>query len=109
MLIAARAQGRPTGQVLVERGILRHDQLARAVAEGAAELGLRVASPRDEHRRGGSTMIQLPPGTNHRVLAEMRDADLYADCRGTTLRLSPGNVTSAVGVERLLRVLARLF
>jgi type IV pilus assembly protein PilB len=30
---AARAQGRPTGQVLVERGVLRHDQLARAVAE----------------------------------------------------------------------------
>ncbi len=30
---AARAQGRPTGVVLVERGILRHDQLARVVAE----------------------------------------------------------------------------
>ena len=30
---AARAQGRPTGQVLVEQGVLRHDQLARAVAE----------------------------------------------------------------------------
>jgi type IV pilus assembly protein PilB len=30
---AARSQGRPTGQVLVERGVLRHDQLARAVAE----------------------------------------------------------------------------
>src|SRR5580658_11228613 len=30
---AARAQGRPTGHVLVERGILRHDQLARVVAE----------------------------------------------------------------------------
>jgi type IV pilus assembly protein PilB len=29
----ARSQGRPTGQVLVEQGILRHDQLARAVAE----------------------------------------------------------------------------
>src|SRR6195256_918841 len=29
----ARAQGRPTGQVLVERGVLRHDQLARVVAE----------------------------------------------------------------------------
>ena len=29
----ARAQGRPTGLVLVERGILRHDQLARVVAE----------------------------------------------------------------------------
>jgi type IV pilus assembly protein PilB len=30
---AAREQGRPTGIVLVERGILRHDQLARVVAE----------------------------------------------------------------------------
>ena len=30
---AARSQGRPTGQVLVERGVLRHDQLARVVAE----------------------------------------------------------------------------
>jgi len=30
---AARAAGRPTGVVLVERGILRHDQLARVVAE----------------------------------------------------------------------------
>ena len=29
---AARAQGRPTGLVLVERGVLRHDQLARVVA-----------------------------------------------------------------------------
>src|ERR1700751_5813111 len=29
----ARGQGRPTGQVLVELGVLRHDQLARVVAE----------------------------------------------------------------------------
>jgi type IV pilus assembly protein PilB len=30
---AARSQGRPTGLVMVERGVLRHDQLARVVAE----------------------------------------------------------------------------
>jgi type IV pilus assembly protein PilB len=30
---SARAQGRPTGMVLVEQGVLRHDQLARVVAE----------------------------------------------------------------------------
>src|SRR5208283_4413419 len=30
---SARFQGRPTGVVLVERGVLRHDQLARVVAE----------------------------------------------------------------------------
>jgi type IV pilus assembly protein PilB len=29
----ARQQGRPTGQVLVEQGVLRHEQLARVVAE----------------------------------------------------------------------------
>jgi type IV pilus assembly protein PilB len=29
----ARAQRKPTGQILVEQGILRHDQLARVVAE----------------------------------------------------------------------------
>jgi type IV pilus assembly protein PilB len=29
----ARVQGRPTGLVLVEQGVLRHDQLARVVAE----------------------------------------------------------------------------
>ena len=88
--------------------LLAHNRaLASLLIEGAADLGLRVASPLDEQRRGGSTMFRLPPGTNQRVLAELRVADLYADCRGTTLRLSPGNVTSAEGVERLLRVLAR--
>jgi selenocysteine lyase/cysteine desulfurase len=81
--------------------------LASPLIEAAADLGLRIASPLEEHRRGGSTMIQLPPGTNQRVLAELREAGVYADCRGATLRLSPGNVTSAEGVERLLRVLAR--
>jgi type IV pilus assembly protein PilB len=30
---ASREEGRPTGLVLVERGVLRHDQLARVVAE----------------------------------------------------------------------------
>src|ERR1700746_1315832 len=29
----ARGQGRPTGLVLVEQGVLRHDELARVVAE----------------------------------------------------------------------------
>ena len=90
--------------------LLAHNRaLASPLIEAAADLGLRIASPLEEHRRGGSTMIQLPRGSNQRVLAELRDSDVYADCRGTTLRVSPGNVTSPDGVERLLRVLARLF
>jgi kynureninase len=89
--------------------LLAHNRaLASPLIEAAADLGLHIASPLEEHRRGGSTMIQLPPGSKQRVLAELRASGLYADCRGTTLRLSPGNVTTAEGVERLLRVLARL-
>lgn len=90
--------------------LLAHNRaLASRLIDGAADLGLRMASPLDEQHRGGSIMIQLPPGRNQPVLAELRAAGVYADCRGTTLRLSPGNVTSADGVERLLRVLARAF
>jgi selenocysteine lyase/cysteine desulfurase len=89
--------------------LLAHNRvLASRLIEGAADLGLGIASPLDEIRRGGSTMFQLPPGTHLRVLAELREAKVYADCRGTTLRLSPGNMTSPDGVERLLRVLSKL-
>ncbi|HLZ96501.1 MAG TPA: aminotransferase class V-fold PLP-dependent enzyme [Steroidobacteraceae bacterium] len=90
------------------KALLAHNRtLAAALIEGAAELGLPITSPLDERRRGGSTMIRLPPGTHGRVLSALRDAGLYADSRGTTLRLSPGNMTSAGGVERLIRVLSR--
>src|SRR5437879_12014671 len=43
----ARTQGRPTGQVLVEQGVLRHDQLARVVAErfGLDYVDLSVFEP----------------------------------------------------------------
>jgi selenocysteine lyase/cysteine desulfurase len=86
--------------------LLAHNRaLAAPLIEAAGDLGLSMASPLEEYRRGGSTMIQLPPDSIQEVLAKLRDSALYADCRGTTLRLSPGNVTSAEGVERLLRVL----
>jgi selenocysteine lyase/cysteine desulfurase len=90
--------------------LLAHNRaLAAPLVEAAGDLGLRIASPLEEHRRGGSTMIQLPPDSIQGVLAKLRDSGLYADCRGTTLRLSPGNVTSAEGVARLLRVLRGVF
>ena len=55
---AAREQGRPTGVVLVERGILRHDQLARVVAErfGLDFVDLTVYRPR--HGRGQPDQLQ---------------------------------------------------
>jgi selenocysteine lyase/cysteine desulfurase len=39
------------------------------------------------------------------VVAGLREQKVFVDCRGTTLRVSPGNVTSMDGVDRLLRSL----
>jgi kynureninase len=88
--------------------LLAHNRaLAVPIVETARKLGLRLASPPDDARRGGSIMIQLPTAAPQRVLETLRASGVYADCRGVTLRLSPGNLTSAAGVERLLRVLER--
>ena len=54
-------------------------------------------------------MFQLPPGVDPAALVgRLREQKLFTDCRGRTLRLSPGNVTTAAGVERLLGALPAL-
>ena len=89
--------------------LLAHNRaLAAPIVETAQKLGLRLASPPDDARRGGSIMIQLPTAAPQRVLETLRASHVYADCRGATLRLSPGNLTSAAGVERFIRVLERI-
>jgi kynureninase len=76
---------------------------------GADQLGLTVLSPREETRRGGSVMLNVPVAADpDAVITSLREAGVYADCRGTTLRLSPGSVTTGAGVERLLDTLGRL-
>jgi selenocysteine lyase/cysteine desulfurase len=92
------------------RALLAHNRaLTAAIIAGAGELGLSLVSPRDEARRGGSVMISVPTSADPRALVDnLRAAGVYADCRGTTLRLSPGTVTTHAGVERLLGELRRL-
>jgi kynureninase len=76
---------------------------------GCRELGLTLVSPTRAEERGGSVMFRLPAGGDGaRVVNGLRNQSVFADCRGTTLRLSPGNVTSADGVERLVRTLRTL-
>lgn len=80
--------------------------LVEAIIEAAPALGLVLASPRDAAERGGSVMFRLPAGSDpNAVIQTLRDNLVFADCRGTTLRLSPGNVTTMAGVERLMRSL----
>ncbi len=92
------------------RALLAHNRsLMEAIIAGADQLGLALVSPRDEARRGGSVMINVPSSADPSVVVDsLRAAGVYTDCRGATLRLSPGVVTTEAGVERLLGELRRL-
>lgn len=90
--------------------LLDHSRrLCAAIIDAAPALGLRLASPADPARRGGSVMLRLPDGADPgRVVAGLCDAGSHADARGPVLRLSPGAVTTDAHVERLLATLRRL-
>ena len=82
--------------------------LTGRLVEAADALGLVLGTPRPEALRGGSLMLRLPaahPAAG--VVAALRQAGLYADARGQTLRLSPGFSTTEAGVERMIAALAQ--
>jgi len=81
-------------------------RLGDAVLEGCVGMGLEPVSPASAEARGGSVMFRLPAGCEpNAVVARLREENVFVDCRGMTLRVSPGNVTTAAGVDRLLRAL----
>lgn len=90
--------------------ILAHNRrLSHAIIEGAKELGLELACAEADENRGGSVTLRLPAETNtEKLLAELRARNVFADCRGRILRLSPGNMTAMLGVENLIGVLRRV-
>lgn len=52
-------------------------------------------------------MLQVPASTDPAQLVQtMREQDIWADCRGNTLRMSPSHVTTTTGVRRVLSLLA---
>ena len=68
----------------------------------AQENGWTLASPLNPQERGGSVMITLPDhAVPSDIVAGLRKRALYADARGTTLRLSPGMVTTQDDVNAL--------
>jgi selenocysteine lyase/cysteine desulfurase len=81
-------------------------QLVDALIEGCGGLGLQLVSPKPAQERGGSVMFRLPPRANAvAAVAALRGQHVFTDVRGSTLRLSPGNLTTMAGVERLLQAL----
>lgn len=85
-------------------GLADHNAaLTTRLIEGMAELCHTLVSPADAARRGGSVMVSVAdPG----LVDRLRRMGLYADMRGTVLRLSPGSVTTTEDCDRLLAALA---
>ena len=83
--------------------------LNECIIAHARERGWTIASPLSSEQRGGSMMLALPPHTDaSAVVAALRSRHLYCDARGTTLRLSPGVVTSADDVGAICTALDEL-
>lgn len=87
-----------------QEGLWDHNHaLSTRIIEDAGKLGLQLASPRNDAERAGSVMLTLPSAEHAaRVVAGMRERQIYVDARGATLRMSPGFVTEDHHVDRLM-------
>ncbi|KGJ03080.1 Kynureninase [Paracoccus halophilus] len=77
-------------------------KIVDAVIGIADELGLSLASPREDHRRGASIMLHFPGDTRAKAaLHHLAGHGIHADARGEVLRLSPGISTSPAMLDHL--------
>lgn len=85
------------------RAILAHNRaLTARLFDIAADCRLPLGTPSAEAARGGSVMLHLPDShPAAEVVATLRAQGITSDCRGQTLRLSPGILTTEAGCDRL--------
>lgn len=87
----------------------QNSSLTNRIIERSRENGWVVGSPLDENERGGSVMLSLPEKHDAAaIVSALREQELYCDARGSTLRLSPGSVTSIEDVDALCDALKRM-
>ncbi len=80
--------------------------LVERIIGAALDNGWTLRSPLGAGERGGSVMLGLPAGIEPgKIIAALRNERLYCDARGTTLRLSPGMVTTEAAVDALVACL----
>ena len=93
-----------------QTGLLEQNRrLTGAIIEGAAEAGLTLASPKAPEKRGGSVMLSLPQTADpYQIVNDFRARNIHRDCRGHTMRISPGFVTKEHHIEELFRGLGEL-
>jgi kynureninase len=87
--------------------LLAHNRaLTQQLFDLADNLGLPVLTPRDPAKRGGSVMLRLPETiAAPQTVAALREKGITTDHRGQTLRLSPGAITTAQGIDALAAAL----
>jgi selenocysteine lyase/cysteine desulfurase len=90
--------------------LLAHNRtLTERIFTLADTLGLRSLTPREEGRRGGSVMLELPEARPAgAVVDRLRQRGVTTDQRGQTLRLSPGIITTAAGCDLLAEALTEV-
>jgi selenocysteine lyase/cysteine desulfurase len=90
--------------------LLAHNRMLTAkLIEAVDEMGLVMITPRGACKRGGSIMVELPqthPAAT--IVAGLRAKGITTDARGQRLRMSPGNMTSMAGTERLIATLGKM-
>ncbi len=87
--------------------LLEHNRkLSNKILEVVDQSSMELVSPRDDHRRGGSIMLKFKDEMSARsFLEQMRKIELFADCRDSILRLSPGIMTSEDATNDLSKLI----
>ena len=96
-----RAQ--PAGSIRTHNLALCHELIAMLDGKG-----YRLLSPRADGERGASIMAEAPAHLDAaQLVLPLKDAGVFVDSRGRTLRFSPGVCTTRAGLERLAQCLPR--
>lgn len=94
-----RAQ--PPGSVRAHNLSLGHELIAMV-----DDKGYRLLSPRNDDERGGSIMAEAPAHLDAaKLVVQLKEAGVFVDSRGRTLRFSPGVCTTRDGIDRLAQCL----
>lgn len=81
---------------------------AQVIAE-AGRVGLTLATPLEDAKRGGSVMVHLPADSDPAAVVDgLRTRAVHVDVRGRILRISPGAITTSTHVDRLFEGLRAL-
>lgn len=86
----------------------RNLRLCHKLIDIADGHGLVVVSPRNDERRGGTVVVEMPDGLDPAALQrDLMRSGIVCDTRGNRMRWSPGHITAEDALDVLDRTLAR--